>query len=121
MKNRKGFTLIELLAVIVLLVAISAIAIPNITASIERSKNRQMQAKERVIIEAAKLYYEEHKNSLSSFIDGGCYIELDKLDLHGEELKDPDGNVLEGGVIFDPETEEYIYHSNIGGSLGNCR
>ena len=36
--NNKGFTLIELLAVIVLLIAISAIAIPSITASIEISK-----------------------------------------------------------------------------------
>ena len=63
-KNRKGFTLIELLAVIVLLLAISAIAIPSITASIERSKNKQAEAKMSVIIEAARLYYSTHKVSL---------------------------------------------------------
>ena len=47
--NNKGFTLIELLAVIVLLIAISAIAIPSITASIERSKDKQDDAKKRII------------------------------------------------------------------------
>ena len=33
MLNRKGFTLVELLAVLVIMIAISAIAIPSISAS----------------------------------------------------------------------------------------
>ena len=39
--NRKGFTLIELLAVLVILVVIMAIAIPSVTSSIERSKDKE--------------------------------------------------------------------------------
>ena len=36
--NKKGFTLVELLAVIVILLAISVVAIPSISAGMERSK-----------------------------------------------------------------------------------
>ena len=39
--NKRGFTLIELLAVLVILVVIMAIAIPSVTSSIERSKNKE--------------------------------------------------------------------------------
>ena len=39
--NKKGFTLIELLAVIVLMLAISTIAITSISAAIERNKTKQ--------------------------------------------------------------------------------
>ena len=38
--NRKGFTLIELLAVVVILLAISVMAISSISAAIERNKNK---------------------------------------------------------------------------------
>ena len=38
--NKKGFTLVELLAVIVILLAISVIAIPSISAGIERRAER---------------------------------------------------------------------------------
>ena len=39
--NKKGFTLVELLVVIVILGVIMSIAIPSITSSIERSKDKQ--------------------------------------------------------------------------------
>lgn len=38
MKNKKGFTLIELLAVVVILGVIMTIAIPNVTATIDKNK-----------------------------------------------------------------------------------
>ena len=40
--NKKGFTLVELLVVIVILGVIMSIAIPSITSSIERSKDKQI-------------------------------------------------------------------------------
>ena len=64
MKN-KGFTLVELLAVVVILLAISVIAVSSISAAIERNKVKQNDAKIEIIISYAKLYYEEHKNSES--------------------------------------------------------
>ena len=102
-KNKRGFTLVELLAVIVILMAISAIAIPSITASIERSKNKQFEAKKAVIIEAARLYYSEHKVSLTKFTatpPGNCYISVTKLGLSDKELENPRGGTISGGVVY---------------------
>ena len=59
--NNKGFTLIELLAVVVILLAISVIAVSSISAAMERNKVKQDEAKKEVIISYAKLYYDEHK------------------------------------------------------------
>ncbi len=101
--NKKGFTLIELLAVIVILITISAIAIPSITASIERSKAKQKDAKIEIIVEAAKLYYSEHKNVLNTqrFMQSGCYIPLSVLGLTEKELENPQtGSSFEGGVFY---------------------
>ena len=41
MKKFKGFTLIELLAVVVIMLAISVMAISSISAAIERNKAKQ--------------------------------------------------------------------------------
>ena len=94
--NKKGFTLIELLAVVVILLAISVIAVSSISAAIERNKVKQNDAKKEVIVSYAKLYYEEHKNSLGVT---GC-INVSLLDLSDTESVDADGNNLNGGVSY---------------------
>ena len=62
--NNKGFTLIELLAALVILVAIMGIAIPSISSSLERTKNKQNDARYKIIESAAEQYVTEHKNSV---------------------------------------------------------
>ena len=94
--NKRGFTLIELLAVVVILLAISVIAVSSISAAIERNKVKQNYAKKEVIVSYAKLYYEEHKNSLGL---SGC-ISIDVLDLSEAEMKDANGDELYGGVEY---------------------
>ena len=64
--NRKGFTLIELMAVIAILVIIMGLALPNITSSIERSKQKQKTAKIKLIESAAEIYFDSNKNSCQS-------------------------------------------------------
>jgi len=60
--NRKGFTLIELMVVIAILVVIMGIALPNITSSIERSKQKQIESKRKLIESAAELYFDRHRS-----------------------------------------------------------
>ena len=60
--NRKGFTLIELMAVLAVLVIIMGIALPNITSSIERSKQKQKDAKIELLTSAAELYFDRHSS-----------------------------------------------------------
>ena len=95
--NKKGFTLIELLAVVVILLAISVIAITSISAAIERNKEKQNDVKIKIIVSYAELYYKSHKNSLSS--KNGC-ISLDKLDLSDEEKVDVYGKPFIGVVKY---------------------
>lgn len=94
--NKKGFTLIELLAVVVILLAISVMAISSISAAIERNKDKQNVAKKEVIVSYAKLYYEDHKNSLG---ESGCIL-LGSLNLSEKEATDADGDYFIGGVRY---------------------
>ena len=94
--NKKGFTLIELLAVVVIMLAISVMAISSISAAIERNKAKQDNAKIEVIVSTAKLYYESHKNSLGT---SGC-ISISKLDLTENERKKSNGDMFTGGVGY---------------------
>ena len=83
--NKKGFTLMELLAVIVIMAIIFAVAVPSISSSIERSKQKQKNAKIEVIEAAGEVYLSAHKNansvSIPELYDGGI--------LTKDEVKDP--------------------------------
>ena len=105
--NKKGFTLIELLAVVVILLAISMIAISSISAAIERNKEKQNNAKIEVKISYAKLYYESHKNTESDM----C-IELDKLDLTDSEKVDTEGDAFVGVVKNNSGKWEFVENGN---------
>ena len=67
--NKKGFTLIELLAVVVIMLAISVMAVSSISAAVERNKKKQNNAKIKVIESYAEIYYNDHKNILSGNIN----------------------------------------------------
>ena len=86
--NKKGFTLVELLVVIVILGVIMSIAIPSITSSIERSKDKQKTQIIKLIESAGELYVDKHKNTVKP-----GQITLDKLIgdclITAQEMKDP--------------------------------
>lgn len=103
--NKKGFTLVELLAVVVILLAISVIAVSSISAAIERNKEKQNEAKKELIISYAKLYYDEHKNSLG---ESGV-IELHDLGLAENELKDANDDYFNGCVRYSSYGNNFWY------------
>ena len=113
--NKKGFTLIELLAVVVLLLAISTIAISSISAAIERNKKKQNEATQRVIIGYAELYYKQHRNTDAPSKNCCILVSqlIDKTDLTKDETKNADGDYMDGGVMLDPNGS-YIYSNNCG-------
>ena len=92
--NRKGFTLIELLAVVVIMLAISVMAVSSISAAVERNKKKQDNAKIKVIESYAEVYYNDHKNSLKDY---NC-ISLNRLDLSDKERKNADGDEFLGCI-----------------------
>lgn len=88
--NKKGFTMIELLAVLVILVVIMAIAIPSVTSSIERSKQKEKDQKIKLIESAAELYIDRYNCPN----DGTVSIELliNNSSLRASEIIDPDNS-----------------------------
>lgn len=110
--NNKGFTLVELLAVLVILIAIMSIAIPSISSSLERSKDKQNEARQKVLESAAELYVTDHKNNITS----SCCISLDKLKsenyVDDDAINDADGNKFDGGIKYNKETNTYVYDAS---------
>lgn len=124
--NNKGFTLIEVLAVLVILVAIMGIAIPTITSSMERTKEKQNNAKKEMLASYAEEYVEDYKNDIYKvLVDGvnSCAIPISELKENGyladgAEL-DIDGNEFNGYIIFDKTNNSYSYEKVTG--LIECR
>ena len=97
--NKKGFTLIELLAVIVILLAISTIAISSISSAIERNKQKTNNAKKEVLVSYGELYFEENINDYTTTekcVNIGKLSEYFKLE--DSEIKDADDKQFTGYI-----------------------
>lgn len=97
--NKKGFTLIELLAVIVILLAISTIAISSISSAIERNKQKTNKAKQEVLASYGELYFEEKINNSTTTnkcVDIGTLSEY--FNLEDSEIKDADDKQFTGYI-----------------------
>lgn len=103
--NKKGFTLIELLAVIVLLLAISAMAISSISAAIERNKEKQNNTKKEVIAGLAEQYYVDHRNSLKGYNCIAVPTLKGLLKMEDDTFKDVNNNPIDGYIIFKDSTD----------------
>lgn len=90
--NRKGFTLIELLAVLVILVVIMAIAIPSVTSSIERSKDKEKNMKIKLIESEAELYIDRNNVSTATTITVPTLINDAKSTLRANDIADPNNS-----------------------------
>lgn len=98
--NKKGFTLVELLAVVVILLAISVIAVSSISAAIERNKEKENEAKINVILSYARLYYDDHKNSLGSAGTISIQDLIEEEYMTEEERKDANDNNFSGIICY---------------------
>lgn len=96
--NNKGFTLIELLAVVVILLAITVVAIPSINSLIERNKEKRNASQYDIIESYAELYYNEHKNSYPNKTN--FCVQIGNLNLSNDEMKDASGNIIQGVVEY---------------------
>ena len=55
--NNKGFTLIELLAVILILVAVSFVAVGGISNSLQKRDVKECEEQQQLAVSAAKMYF----------------------------------------------------------------
>lgn len=118
--NNGGFTLVELLVVIVILIAIVSLAIPSITSSMERSKDKINAGKVEVLGSAGELYLSsKNRNKLNTYYAGNCYVTLTELKngsyISDDDTKDADGNDFGEKVYMDKNDKVYKTSSdNIG-------
>lgn len=100
--NKKGFTLIELLAVIVILLAISTIAISSISSAIERNKQKTNNAKKKVLESYGELYFEEKINDYTTTKKCVNIEDLSEyFKLEDSEIKDADDKQFKGSINCD--------------------
>ena len=103
LNDKSGFTLIELLAVVVIMLAISVMAVSSISAAIKRNNKKQDDTKKSVLVSYGELYYQKYKgtNTMSS---SGC-ISLDKLykefNLSDAELTRSDDTQFDGCIEYE--------------------
>lgn len=97
--NNRGFTLVELLVVIVILIAIVSLAIPSITSSMERSKDKINAGKLEVLGSAGELYLSsKNRSKLNDYYKGICCVKISTLKdndyVSDDDLKDANNDSL---------------------------
>lgn len=97
--NNRGFTLVELLVVIVILIAIVSLAIPSITSSMERSKDKINVGKLEVLGSAGELYLSsKNRSKLNDYYEGICCVKISTLKdndyVSDDDLKDANNDSL---------------------------
>ena len=117
--NNSGFTLVELLVVIVILIAIVSLAIPSITSSMERSKDKINAGKLEVLGSAGELYLSsKNRSKLNDYYKGKCYVTLTELKTDGyisdEEMKDANGDRFKEQVYWDKINNVYTTSDSSG-------
>lgn len=125
--GNKGFTLIEVLAVLVIISAIIGIAIPSITSSMERTKEKQNNTKKEMLVSYAEEYVSDNKNVIYSNLElennTSCCIKIETLKNGGylpkDAERDLDGNEFNGYIIFNKEDNTYKYQDSDNG-LNMC-
>ena len=119
--NKKGFTLVELLVVIVILGVIMAIAIPSITSSIERSKDKQKEQIIKLIVSAGELYVDKHKNTVQQGKPITLYNLIEDGLITKEEMKDPfnEKRTLCGHLSYN-ETEGVLWQPDENSEACSC-
>ena len=116
--NKKGFTLIELLAVLVILVVIMAIAIPSVTSSIERSKDKEKNMKIKLILSEAELYVDRNGTTNDITITIPNLINASNSTLKASDIIDPNNSkrTLCGTVTCQNKTCTFTENKNISAS-----
>jgi len=99
--NKKGFTLVELLAVVVILLAISVIAVSSISAAMERTKEKERLNKEKIIITHAKDYFDTHKNTVGNNPCVNVSELIIEYNLDSDTLDGFDGSVTVDGTKYE--------------------
>lgn len=103
--DNRGFTLVELLAVIVILVAISYVAVSGISSSLENRDKKECIEQQELAVGAAKIYFSLNDSksvTVGNLKEGNYLKEGNKVD------RLSDGDV----ISLDEVKNKYLYNGN---------
>ena len=110
MKKKNGFTLIELLATVVILVAILAIAMPNILQVINKRKEKTITQEQEMMISYAELMASKYSKVFVCLTkDTNNGLSLNKIKKHTTITEDMVKDLNPAScIIYDNGKYEYI-------------
>ena len=110
--NKKGFTLVELLTVIVILAALSIIAIPNVIDIVNNNKKDIILSDAQKLVTLAKYKISTADNALKERCQSTCDLSFSELNTSGDINKDPEGE--------DYLNTSYVRYTNTNGINTYC-
>lgn len=120
MKKKNGFTLIELLATIVILVAILAIAMPNILQVINKRKEKNIIQEQEMMISYAELMASKYSKVFICLTQNTkSKLSLNKIKEHTTITEDMVKDLNPAScIIYD--NGKYKYIENCGDEYTDC-
>jgi len=120
--NNKGFTLVELIAVLVILISVMMVTIPAVNSSLEKNKDKQLESTKKLLENASEFYVTNNKDRID-FDNTSCYIDINDLVyeqyVDKDAIKKPDGEILEGNVVFYISDYSFRYQDSVDG-ISKC-
>ncbi|MBQ6495034.1 MAG: type II secretion system protein [Bacilli bacterium] len=120
--NNKGFTLVELIAVLVILISVMMVTIPAVNSSLEKNKDKQLESTKKLLENASEFYVTNNKDRID-FDNTSCYIDINDLVyeqyVDKDAIKNPDGEILEGNVVFYISDYSFRYQDSVDG-ISKC-
>ena len=120
MKKKNGFTLIELLATVVILVAILAIAMPNILQVINKKKEKTITQEQEMMISYAELMASKYSKVFICLTQNTkSKLSLNKIKEHTTITEDMVKDLNPAScIIYD--NGKYKYIENCGDEYTDC-
>lgn len=111
--NNKGFTLIELLGVMVILATVVAIAIPTISTTLNKQKEKDIEHNKEQVVSKVELYYDKIKKDLNSagttFSKGNCRVTIKWLKNNHYITEEQAKGLTETDGVFRNSSNSYIF------------
>jgi prepilin-type N-terminal cleavage/methylation domain-containing protein len=115
MKNKKGFTLVEITMAVLILAAITLIAVPVIRTLLNNSHEKAYRINVNTVEEAAKSYHYMNPSLKEELdVNGFAFVTMGQLKEKGliiEDIEDPrnDNQILDGYVKITKTGKQYTY------------